>query len=341
MTKLILVTGGAGSIGSSIVRNLLSFNPKMIRILDNNETGLFDLEQDLSTDKIRPFVGDIRDEDRLALAFEGVDIIFHAAALKHVPLCEYNSFDAVKTNIIVTQNVIRAAYNANVKKVIFISTDKAVNPSNVMGSTKLLAENLTVSANYFIGDKDICFSCVRFGNVLDSRGSVIPLFKKQIRKGGPVTVTDPNMTRFVMSIDNAVELVLQAAIISRFGEIFILKMPALRIGELAEVMVEYYGHLYGVDPKKIKIKTVGKRIGEKIYEELMTETEAEYGYENDQMFMVLPQTIKDMEKLRYIKPGVKYKENFKKTKKKIYTSDNTIFLTKKEIKKILEEIEIC
>jgi len=173
---------------------------------------------------LRFLVGDVRDKERLQHAVENIDFAFHAAALKHVPLCEYNPFEAVKTNVLGTQNVIEVAMEGEVEKLITISTDKAVNPVNVMGATKLLAERLTISANYYKGLRKTAFSCVRFGNVLDSRGSVIPSFREQIRKGGPVTLTEPNMTRFVMSIPRAVDLVLKAAEIARGGEIFIFKM---------------------------------------------------------------------------------------------------------------------
>ena len=179
--KSILVTGGVGSIGKELVKNILKMDVSAVRILDNNETGLFDLGQELKSDKIRLLVGDVRDKERLKRAMEGVDIVFHAAALKHVPLCEFNPFDAVKTNILGTQNVLNVALDEEVEKVIVISTDKAANPVNVMGATKLLAERLTLSANAYRGDRKTVFSCVRFGIVVASRGSVIPLFAEQIR----------------------------------------------------------------------------------------------------------------------------------------------------------------
>ena len=213
--KNILITGGAGTIGSAIVRKVLEHNPKVVRVLDNNETAIFELEQELEAEAFRPLIGDIRDKDRLQRAVQNIDIIFHAAALKHVPLCEYNPFEAVKTNVLGTQNLIEVAINEGVAKLITISTDKAVDPVNVMGATKLLSERLTISANSYRGWQRTIFSCVRFGNVLDSRGSVVPVFRRQIRKGGPVTITDSNMTRFVMSITRAAELVLKAAEMAR------------------------------------------------------------------------------------------------------------------------------
>lgn len=284
--KVVLVTGGSGSIGREIVKKLLEVEPKSVRIFDNNETALFDLEQELKSDKIRTFIGDVRDKDRLKMAFENVDIIFHAAALKHVPLCERNPFDAVKTNVLGTQNVLEAALYNNVGKVILVSTDKAVNPINVMGATKLLSERLTISANYYRGNKRTIFSCVRFGNVLNSRGSVVPTFKKQIKNGGPVTITDSEMTRFIMHIPDAAGLILRAGHVAHGKEIFILKMPAVNIIDLADVMIEELAPEYGHNPEKIEIEIMGKRIGEKMYEELMTEDEALCAVDDGKLFIL-------------------------------------------------------
>lgn len=333
--KTILVTGGVGSIGSELVRKVIEHDPGAVRIIDNNETGLFNLEEELQSKKIRLLVGDIRDKERLKRAIEGVDIVFHAAALKHVPLCEHNPSEAVKTNIIGTQNLIDVAMDEEVEKLITISTDKAVNPVNVMGATKLLTEKLTVSANFYKGKRKTAFSCVRFGNVLDTRGSVIPLFRKQIQNGGPLTITNSDMTRFMMSIPKAVELVLKAAEMAEDGEIFILKMPALRIGDLAEVMVEGLAPKYGYDPDEIEIRTIGKRAGEKIYEELMTEDETENVYESKEMFVILPQTFDITSKMSYKLP-----DNFKKTQKKVYSSNGVKLLTKEEIISLLNELNL-
>jgi len=286
--KKILVTGGVGSIGTELARRLVRLKPGIVRIFDNNETGLYDLQNGLRSNRVRILIGDLRDRDRLVMALEGIDIVFHAGALKHVPLCEYNPFDAIKTNVIGTQNVLDAALVCGVKKVINVSTDKAVSPTNVMGATKLLAERLTISANYYRGEKDTVFSSVRFGNVLNSRGSVIPLFQKQIQAGGPVTVTHADMTRFFMSIPAAADLILRAGEIARGREIFILKMPALRILDLARGMIREYAPKYGHDPKKIRVDLIGKREGEKFYEELMTEEEADRAYEGEDMFIIYP-----------------------------------------------------
>lgn len=327
--KRILVTGGTGSIGSELVRRLLDFDPKVIRIFSNDENALFDLEQELKEcDNLRFLVGDVRDKERLKRATEDIEIVFHAAALKHVPSCEYNPFEAIKTNVIGTQNLLEAAIDENVEKVVTISTDKAVSPVNVMGATKLLAERLTIAANYYKGFKRTVFSCVRFGNVLGSRGSVVQLFEKQIRSGGPVTLTDPDMVRFVMSMDRAVELVLKAAEMAKGEEIFIFKMPALHIKNLADVMIQKLAPKYGYEPKDIEIRIIGKRKGEKLYEELMTEDEAMNAYETEDMLVVLPQTP--------IIPA--QREGLKRIAFKTYTSKDTSELTKKEIEDLLGSI---
>jgi len=332
--KTILVTGGVGSIGSELVKKLLEFNPKSIRILDNNESGLFHLDHKLNSDTLRFFVGDIRDKERLRLAIHDVDVVFHAAALKHVPLCEYNPFEAIKTNVLGTQNLIDVSLEENVQKLITISTDKAVNPTSVMGATKLLAERLTISANYYKGFKKTCFSTVRFGNVLYTNGSVIPLFKNQISKGGPITITHKDMTRFMMSIENAVKLVLKAASIARGEEIFILKMPTLKIEELADVMIEELSSLFGFMPNQIKKEYTGMRPGEKLFEELMTEEESKYTYENSEMYIVIPNDLIKRDELFEVP------QSFFKTINKEYNSNSNVFLSKYEIKTLIKNLEL-
>jgi UDP-N-acetylglucosamine 4,6-dehydratase/5-epimerase len=331
--KKILVTGGVGSIGSQLVKKLITFEPEIIRVLDNNETGLFDLEQELDSEKVRILLGDIRDKDRLVMAMEGIDIVFHTSALKHVPLCEFNPFDAVKTNVLGTQNVLEAALINQVEKVINVSTDKAVNPTNVMGATKLLAERLTISANYYKGKKRTVFSSVRFGNVLNSRGSVIPLFKKQIRNGGPVTLTDDNMTRFFMDIPAAVNLILKAGEIAVGREVFIIKMPALKIIDLAEVMIQDMAVTFGYNPEKISIQNIGIRGGEKLYEELMTESESVRAWESDEMYIILPETLPFENPWNY-----PITQKLRKSTKSNFSSNNTRLITKKEISTLLKNV---
>jgi len=319
--KIVLVTGGVGSIGREIVKRILDYNPSAVRVLDNNESGLFELEQELKSNKLRYFVGDIRDIRRLELALEGVDIVFHAAALKHVPLCEYNPFEAVKTNVIGTQNLIEVAKGKGVERFLTISTDKSVHPINVLGATKLLAERLTISANIFKGGRKTIFSCVRFGNVLASRGSVVIQFLKQISKGGPVTLTDYRMTRFIMDIKQAVDLIIEACMKMKGGEIFILKMLAIRICDLAEVMIEEFAPLWGYSPKDIKIECKGMRPGEKLNEELISVGERKYVVKDGNMYVIMDWTRK------VVNDNDVLDESFQ--------SDKCQLLTKEEIRRLL------
>ena len=318
--KKILVTGGSGSIGKKIVKELIKYDVDVIRVFDNNETELFDLENDLNSPKIKICIGDIKDIQRLKYVFKNVDIIFHAAAYKHVPLCEYNPLDAVKTNILGTQNIIDMATYCNVGKVVLISTDKAVNPANVMGATKFLAEKLVMAASAN-GDEDSTkFSCVRFGNVLNSRGSVIPLFKKQLKHGGPLTLTDEEMTRFVMNISQAAELILEAGSLSKGGEIFILKMPAFKVSDLADAMIEHYAPIYGYDKDDIEIEIIGKRAGEKLYEELMTPDEMLNSCDNGNLFIISDEVNKNHNEF-------------------VYNSNEIVHLSKDEIIDVLERMD--
>jgi FlaA1/EpsC-like NDP-sugar epimerase len=267
------------------------------------------------------------------MAFDGIDTVFHAAALKHVPLCEYNPFDAVKTNVIGTQNVLDAALITGVDRVINVSTDKAVSPTNVMGATKLLAERLTISANYYKGEKKTAFSSVRFGNVLNSRGSVIPVFRQQIRDGGPLTITHRKMTRFFMDIPAAAGLIIRAAQIAMGREIFILKMPAIRITDLAEVMIRDLAGPAGYRPEDIRIRIIGKRDGEKLHEELMTDNEAERAWESQDMFMILPRVLSFEEPLNYPVPP-----EFSRTALREFSSATTRLLSQEEIRQVLASL---
>jgi FlaA1/EpsC-like NDP-sugar epimerase len=326
--KKILVTGGAGSIGSRLVEKLLERGPKVVRVLDHDETRLVELKHRLGDrEDVRYLVGDVKDKGRLRYAVEGIDIIFHAAALKHVEECEYNPFEAVKTNVIGTQNVIDVAIQEEVEKVIFTSSDKAVNPTNVMGATKLLCERLITAANYYKGARRSVFSSVRFGNVVGSSGSVIPVFLNQIKRGGPVTLTDPNMTRFIMSGGQAIELLIKATELARGGEIFIFKMHAIRISDLAEVMIEKFGR------GRVEVKIVGRKPGEKLYEELMTETEAERALETEEMFIVLPE-MKELLSTSFEYPGAR------KAEAKSYRSCDCEPLSRKHIEGMLDTMQL-
>jgi UDP-N-acetylglucosamine 4,6-dehydratase len=328
--KKILVTGGTGSIGQAVVQEILKYDPAVVRILDVHESEQFEMKQDLEGySNVRFLLGDVRDKERLFRAIEEIDIVFHMASLKHVLACEYNPFEAIKTNVIGTQNLIDVAMEEEVDKVVFTSSDKAVNPCNVLGATKLLAERLITAANYYKGPRKTIFSSVRFGNVLGSRGSVIPVFKKQMQNNGLITVTDPYMTRFVMDMSQAVNFLFKATEMAQGGEIFIFKMPTVRILDLAEVMIEESLRRSKDNENGVKIRTVGKNAGEKMFEELMTESEAERCLETEDMFIVLPEVTEygDIDKSRY--PGAKY------TKLKSYITRDVRFLTKEEIKDIL------
>ncbi|HYD03330.1 MAG TPA: polysaccharide biosynthesis protein [Alphaproteobacteria bacterium] len=333
--KDILVTGGCGSIGSEIVRQLLAFNPKRIRILDNSETAHFNFNQTVQSDKIRNLVGDIRDRNRVMRAVEGCDIIFHAAALKHVPFCEYNPFEAVNTNIIGTQNLIDAATHHNVKVLVGISTDKAANPISTLGATKLMMEKLITNNPGLI---ECNFCCVRFGNVLNSVGSIIPIFKKQIAQGGPVTVTHKDMTRFFMSIDDAVKLVLKSAQMTESGEIFILKMDALKIVDLAEVMIQELAPKHGFKPQDIKIEYIGTRPGEKTDEILLTPEESNYALEKEDVFVLYNSIQAHYGKNHLSRDRSENSETL--AKQRDYTSKNAPLLDKETIRALLYEKKI-
>lgn len=334
--KTVLVTGGSGSIGGQIVRHVLKYGPRAVRVFSNDEDGQFNLQRSLGGDRrVRFQIGDVRDRMRLRKAVEGCDVVFHAAAMKHVPFCELNPFEAVMTNVNGTQNVLEAALEAGAEKVVTISTDKATNPVNVLGATKLLAERLTTTAEYYKGARKTVFCSVRFGNVLASRGSVVPIFKGQIRDGGPLTVTDPEMTRFIMNLDQSVELVLKAASVAVGGEIFILKMPTVRIGDLAAVMIETLAPRFGLDPKKVRVKTIGVRNGEKFHEELLTETESRTCLETEDMFILLtPEIDARFVKDERLKRGY---GKFWKTKATSYSSDQAAVMTRSQIRKTLTE----
>ena len=290
--KVILVTGACGTVGSELIRQLLAdkrYDPQEVIGLDCNESALFFLDQQfLDNDKGRFFLADIRDKDQLKRKMHGVDIVFHAAAYKHVILCERSPEQALQTNIHGVQNVISAAMDNRVEKVIFTSSDKAVNPTNVMGTSKLMGERLMTAANSNKRGKGPIFASTRFGNILGSSGSVIPIFHNQIASGGPVTLTDQEMTRFVMSVSESVRLVLDSAQQAKGGEVFITKMPVIRIVDLARAMIDELAPLYGYSKDEIDITEIGTKPGEKLYEELMSAEETRRALELGHYFAVLP-----------------------------------------------------
>lgn len=332
--KNVLITGGAGTIGTALAKEILKHTPAVVRILDNDETKLFEIENELQDTRVRYLLGDVRDKERLYSAVRGINIIFHAAALKHVHSSEYNPFEAIKTNVLGVQNIIDVCIDEDVEKVIFTSSDKAANPTNVMGTTKLLGEKLITAANYYKGSHNAKFSSVRFGNVLESRGSLVPIVKKQIRNGGPITVTDPDMTRFYMTDKEAINMIFRVLSIMHGGEVFVLKMPAFRVGDIIEVIMGMEEELVDtivkeITKKAIEKKTIGPKSGEKYHEELMTVEESKRALELEDMFVILPDSKELVQK-----NGFDF-ENSKKAKIGDYASNKEKISTKEELKRAL------
>ncbi len=285
--QTVLVTGGTGTIGSEIVRQLIQQGAEVIRVLSRDETKQAHLKAQLNHEPgVRFLIGDIRDLERLRTALQGVHTVFHTAALKHVPACEYNPFEAVQTNIVGTQLLVQACRDAGVRRLVYISTDKAVNPSSTMGATKLVAENLIRASQEW--NSELTLSTVRFGNVLGSRGSLLPMLADQIREHGEIQLTSTSMTRFMMTTLDAVRLVLEAGASSRGGELWILKMPALRVADLARVFAEEFCERSGADFRSIETVEIGVRPGEKMHEELVTVEEWQRLETRDDFYVVEP-----------------------------------------------------
>ena len=325
--KSILITGGTGSFGKEFTRYVLeNYDPKKIIIYSRDEFKQFIMRNEFKEyeDKLRFFIGDVRDKDRLTRAFEGVDYVIHAAALKQVPACEYNPAEAIKTNINGAQNVIDAALDTGVKKVVALSTDKAVNPVNLYGGTKLVSDKLFIAANAYVGSKDICFALVRYGNVAGSRGSVIPFFQNIIKNGGTeLPITDYRMTRFWISLRQGVELVIKALEEAKGGETFISKIPSFKITDLAEAMLP-----------GCKTSEVGIREGEKLHEIMVTVEDSPNTYEYDKHFIVYPQMV--WSESRKAKPaGRRVQEGFS------YSSgNNTEWLSVEDIRNLLATVDL-
>jgi len=313
----ILVTGGTGSFGKHFCKTMLEkYHPKVIRIYSRDELKQHEMRQTFGDDVIRYFIGDVRDGDRLKRAMEGIDIVIHAAALKQVPSCEYNPFEAVKTNVYGAQNVIDASIDTGVKKVVALSTDKAVNPVNLYGATKLCADKIFIQGNAYSGPRGTHFSCVRYGNVIGSRGSVIPLFREQ-KKTGKITITDERMTRFWLTLDQAVELVVNALCHMQGGEIFVPKIPSMKIMELAKAVAP-----------ECKMEVIGIRPGEKLHEVLITEEEGRNTVAYNGMYVIMPNRSW-WERQNY-KTGKKLPDDF------VYTSNtNDEWLNIEDLKKIV------
>lgn len=326
--QTVLVTGGGGFIGSALVEHLVDSGPTTVRVFDNDEQRLFATRQRLGArrEDLEFVVGDLRDRDRVAEAVRGVDTVFHAGAMKHVGFGEYNPAQTVATNVRGTRNLLRAAGAEGVDALTAVSTDKASNPTSVMGATKLIMERLVAAANVRAGTDGMSLNCVRFGNVLGSPGSVVPVFLDQVRQGGPLTVTDPDMTRFLMSVDRAVELILKGNDRGADGEVVVLKMPAFRLGDLVEAIVETWAPRYGYDPADVPIDYVGRRPGERVHEKLVSRDEIPKAREYEDMFVIVPET--DDREVENTLDGE-------------YTSADADRLSKAELVEMIEDVAIA
>jgi len=308
--KRVFVTGVCGTVGRELADQLLKrYRVRELVAIDNNESELFLLEQKYAGyDQASFFLGDVRDRDKLAEKMDGIDIVFHTAAFKHVTVCERSPFEAIQTNILGVQNIIYAAIENDVERVIFTSSDKSVNPTNVMGTSKLMGERLMTAANSNLRTEGPIFASTRFGNVLGSRGSVIPIFREQIRCGGPVNLTHPEMTRFIMSIKEAVQLIIDTAYMACGGEVFVTKMPVVCIRDLADVMIQELASVYGYRPEEVQIKVIGVRTGEKMYEELMNSEEIRRSWELSRYFVIFPAFTSNYRNIDYKYPDICSKE---------------------------------
>ncbi len=325
--KTILITGGTGTFGKCFTKYVMEhYNPRKVIIYSRDEFKQWMMRQEFAEyeDRLRFFIGDVRDGQRLRRAFDGVDYVIHAAALKQVPTCEYNPNEAIKTNIHGAMNVIEAALDLGVKKVVALSTDKAVNPVNLYGGTKLVSDKLFVAANAYVGNKDVSFSIVRYGNVAGSRGSIIPLFDRLIREGArELPITDLRMTRFWIRLEEGVELVIKALAEAKGGETFISKLPSFKITDLAEAMLP-----------GCKLKEIGIRPGEKLHEIMVTPEDSYTTYEYDKHFIVYPQMTWN-DKQQPDGSGKMVEEGF------AYSSGNNAeWLSVEDIRSLLEDIKL-
>ena len=333
--KNVLITGVCGTVGSELLKQLVDLNPKRIIGIDSNESELFFITQPYrNNDKINFYLCDITNKSELRRLFKGVDIILHAAARKHVILCELSPSEAVRTNILGTQNIIDVALEMEVERVLFTSSDKAVNPTNVMGTSKLMGERLMTAANASKQGDFPIFASTRFGNVLGSNGSVIPLFKKQIENGGPVTLTDREMSRFVMTIEEAAKLVLESVFLAHGGEVFVTKMPIIRIEDLAYSMIDIIKRKKEIYDD-IEVKIIGAKPGEKLYEELINDEEVRRTVEMKDFFAVIPAFQSVFKDVKYTFNGMEQKKVTK-----IYRSDLEPAMNREELTNYMIEEEL-
>jgi len=319
--KVLLISGGTGSFGGAVLKRFLTTDIKEIRIFSRDELKQDDMRKFYNNDKLKFYIGDVRDKNSIDDAMRGVDYVFHAAALKQVPSCEFYPMQAVKTNVIGTENLLNSAIAAGVKKVIALSTDKAVYPINAMGISKAMMERVIVAKGRNV--KDTMIACTRYGNVMASRGSVIPLFIDQVRNGKPITITDPNMTRFMMSLDDAVDLVLFAFENGKSGDIFVQKAPAATVELLAHTMRKILG------APDHEVKTIGTRHGEKLYETLLTKEEMVKAIDMERYYRI-PADTRDLNYNQFFEEGEEVV-----TEAGEYHSHNTYRLNEDELTELL------
>ena len=327
--KKILITGGTGSLGNALTQRLLEQGVDTVRIFSRNESKQLEMESKFDDDRLRFLIGDVRDYERLERAVEDIDIVFHAAALKHVPVIEYNPFEAIKTNVLGSQNVINACLKENIERAICVGTDKAVSPLNTYGATKLLMEKLFVTANNYLKKErhKTKFIALRYGNVLGSSGSVIPKFIEQIKKKEKITITDPNMARFSISMDEALDFILKATTVGQGSEIFIPKLRAYSIIDVKDALFELLGNT--------DEEIIGIRPGEKLDEVLINKDEMKYSWDYQDMYMIVNPTVQ-----RFISSLENFPEKKKLENMEVYSSDLVEKISKDELKKIFIESKL-
>ena len=325
--KKVLITGGTGSLGNALTQRLLTENVDTIRIFSRNENKQLEMASKFHDDRLRFLLGDVRDYNRLTRACEDIDIVFHTAALKHVPIIEYNPFEAIKTNVMGSQNVIDACLEEDVEKAICIGTDKAVSPLNTYGATKLLMEKLFITASNYLKKErhKTKFIALRYGNVLGSSGSVIPKFINQIKNNEKITITDPNMTRFSISMDEALDFILKVTEIGKGSEIFVPKLRAYSLMDVKDALFDLLG--------KTDEQIVGIRPGEKLHEILINNEEMNYCWEYQEMYMIVDPSLRKFISLTNELPEKKKIENME-----VYSSDAVEKISKEELKKIFTDL---
>lgn len=324
--KILMITGGTGSFGQTVLKRFLQTDVREIRIFSRDEKKQEEMRIALNNPKLKFYIGDVRDHDSLLPAMKGVDYVFHAAALKQVPSCEFYPIEAVKTNVLGTENVLNAATASQVKRVVVLSTDKAVYPINAMGISKAMAEKLMVAKARTQLENETVFCATRYGNVMASRGSVIPLFVNQLKEGKPLTVTDPNMTRFLMSLEESVDLVLYAFAHGKQGDLFVQKAPASTVADLAEAIKQIFG-------VKVPIRVIGTRHGEKLYESLISREEMAKAEDMGDYYRI-PADNRDLNYAQFFSEGEEKIAQFDD-----YTSHNTSQLNVEQVKDLLLKLD--